>query len=911
MRRDAPEAYATGDAAFPLRPMMGGCPVRNVWSIVARDVRRLLRVPAAWVIVLGLAVLPAFYAWVNIIGFWNPYGNTAKVRVSVANRDRGTESAPIAGVDLGDRIVDSLGDNHDIGWAFVDEDTAMRDVRSGRSYAAIVIPEDFSDRLAGLIAGDDERPALEYYVNEKASPIAPKVTDTAANTVDRQVNATFVSTVSEVVVQAVNQAESQASDSADAARTKADQALSDAQDAVASIRSAIADVTEADDPMDLTGVRATLDNVRRLGADAASGLDGLSDLLGTTRTTLGQTVYTASTAFDTGNSLLSQANAKATGALASASGAITAANGQVAGGLATLQDITDRNATLLNNLKALSEALPDSSGTIMQAIDQLQQANTTLDGTIESLTALNGTIGATATDTGALADDLGTATQQALDASAQARSTLNADAWPALGNGLGALSTASGTLGGQLSAQGTLIDQASLIVDQLDQALLQTTTALSDTDAALARVQTRLGTLRTDLDALSSAGTLDALFGGDGTLDERKIADFMLSPTVLDEHVVYPVNSYGSGMAPLFTNLAMWAGVFMLVALMKLEADDEGVEDLTATQAYLGRWLLLAVMAAAQGLVVTVGDLVIGVQTVSPVAFVATGVIASVTYSAVAYMLATTLLHVGKALIMVMIIVQIPGAGGMYPIEMMPGFFRALHPFFPFTYAIDALRETIGGFYGNVWWTSMAHLLVFAAVAFAIGIGVRPRLTNVNRLFARQIAQAGILNGEPVTLRGHEYPIGQILRVLGDRTEYREAIVQRAAAFEDLYPRLRRGATIAGFVVPIILAVTFSLTTDAKLAMLGAWTVWVLLIIAFLMGIELMRDHLRRQVELGNLDDEEIRVQLALRDLDRTRARRARRRRRARRADRTREAARRIVETDLIGLHDSKGRHQA
>ena len=424
-------------------------------------------------------------------------------------------------------------------------------------------------------------------------------------------------------------------------------------------------------------------------------------------------------------------------------------------------------------------------------------------------------------------------------------------------------------------------------MDQLDQALLQTTTALSDTDAALARVQTRLGTLRTDLDALSSAGTLDALFGGDGTLDERKIADFMLSPTVLDEHVVYPVNSYGSGMAPLFTNLAMWAGVFMLVALMKLEADDEGVEDLTATQAYLGRWLLLAVMAAAQGLIVTVGDLVIGVQTVSPVA------------------------HVGKALIMVMIIVQIPGAGGMYPIEMMPGFFRALHPFFPFTYAIDALRETIGGFYGDVWWTSMAHLLVFAAVAFAVGIGVRPRLTNVNRLFARQIAQAGILNGEPVTLRGHEYPIGQILRVLGDRAEYREAIVQRAAAFEELYPRLRRGATIAGFVVPVVLAVTFSLTTDAKLAMLGAWTVWVLLIIAFLMGIELMRDHLRRQVELGNLDDEEIRVQLALRDLDRMRARRARRRRRARRADRTREAARRIVETDLIGLHDSKGRHRA
>lgn len=885
--------------------------MRNVWSIVARDVRRLLRVPAAWVIVFGLAVLPAFYAWVNIIGFWDPYGNTANVQVSVANLDAGTDKEPIAGTNLGDQIVASLQGNHELGWVFADEDSAMEDVRSGRSYAAIVIPEDFSDRLAGLIAGDDERPALEYYVNEKASPIAPKVTDTAANTVDRQVNATFVSTVSEVVVQAVNQAGDQVSGDADAAHADVDRALADAQDAVAAVRSRIAEVTDLDAGAVTQEARAALGDVDRLGTDAANALTGVSDLLSATQTSLGANVAAASTAFDTGNSLLSQANAQASGALASASGAIVTAGGQVGGTLAALQDVIDRNTGLLEDLRALSGTLPDSSADIDQTIDQLQRANESLSGTIETLTTLNDTITATASDTGDLADSLQTATQQALTASAQARSTLNAQAWPQLNTGLGGLAAASGTLGGQLTAQGTLDDQALLIVDQIEQALRQTQSALTDTDKALAGVETRLGTLRTDLGSLSSANMMDALFGGDGMLDERKIADFMLSPTVLDEKAVYPVNSYGSGMAPLFTNLAMWAGVFMLVALMKLETDDEGVEDLTATQAYLGRWLLLAVMAAAQGLVVTIGDLVIGVQTVSPVAFVATGVIASVTYSAVAYMLATTLLHVGKALIMVMIIVQIPGAGGMYPIEMMPEFFRALHPFFPFTYAIDALRETIGGFYGDVWWTSMVHLLVFAAIAFAVGIGVRPRLANVNRLFARQITQAGILNGEPVTLRGHEYPIGQILRVLGDRAEYREAIVQRAAAFEDLYPRLRRGATIAGFVVPIILAVTFSLTTDAKLAMLGAWTVWVLLIIAFLMGIELMRDHLRRQVELGNLDDEEIRVQLALRDLDRTRARRARRRRRARRADRTRDAARRIVETDLIGLHDSKGRHRA
>ena len=467
--------------------------MRNVWSIVARDVRRLLRVPAAWVIVFGLAVLPAFYAWVNIIGFWDPYGNTANVQVSVANLDAGTDKEPIAGTNLGDQIVASLQGNHELGWVFADEDSAMEDVRSGRSYAAIVIPADFSDRLAELIADwGAQRPSLEYFVNEKVSPIAPKVTDTAANTVDRQVNATFVSTVSEVVAQAVNQAEAQASDSADAARAKADRALADAQDAVRldPLRHRRRHRCRRPDGSD--GVCAPRSTMSAGSAPTPpAGWTASPACLTPRGPRSGRPSGTASTAFDTGNALLSQANAKATGALASAAGAITAANGQVAGSLATLQDITDRNATLLNNLKALSEACRIRQAPSCRPSTQLQQANTTLDGTIESLTALNGTIGATATDTGALADDLGTATQQALDASAQARSTLNADAWPALGNGLGALSTASGTLGGQLSAQGTLIDQASLIVDQLDQALLQTTTALSDTDAALARVQTR------------------------------------------------------------------------------------------------------------------------------------------------------------------------------------------------------------------------------------------------------------------------------------------------------------------------------------------------------------------------------------------------------------------------------------
>lgn len=861
--------------------------MHNILRIARRDIMRLLRVPTAWIIIIGLIVLPAFYAWVNIIGFWDPYGNTSHVQVSVANEDTGTTDETLGDLNLGSQIVDSLHSNHDIGWVFTNKDDAMHDVRSGASYAAIIIPKDFSERLTRIIHGDmaDGRPQLEYYVNEKVSPIAPKVTDTAATTVDRQVNATFVSAVSEAVTQAANRIDDNVQQLTSQTRTDAQTALTNADTGISAARKRIADFISADKDSAIQQARDALSAASQLGNDTATALTSTSGILTSTQTGITDFTTTASGALANGESLLTTATGKATGSLSSMAAAITTANGQCSGALETLRDMTDRGDALASDLDALADRYPAIADTVRQAADRLRASNATVQDTIDSLQTLNASITATATDTGTLATDFATASNTTLQHAADARTTLIGGTLPQLNAGLGTLATASGTLGGQLVSQQSLVSQASLIIDQLDQALKQTATALSDTDKALADVQTRLSTLRTDLDALASANTASELLGVDGKLDADRIASFMLSPTVLDTKTMYPVNSYGSGMAPLFTNLAMWAGVFMLVALLKLETDDEGIDDMTDTQAYMGRWLLLAVLAALQGLTVTVGDLVIGVQAASAPVFVATGILASVVYSAVAYMLATTLQHVGKALVIAMIIVQIPGAGGLYPIEMMPSFFRSLHPFFPFTYTIDAMRETIGGFYGDTWLTAILHLLLFAAIAFAVGIFVRPLMANVNRLFARQIAQTGILNGEPASQRWHRYRLTQVLRVLSNREEYRRLAAERAAWFSELYPRLKRGALIAGFAVPIVLAVTFSLNTDAKLAMLGAWTVWVLLIIAFLMGIEMVRDGIRRQIELGNLDDEEIRIQLALRELDRTRGRRRMERRRERRHD--------------------------
>ena len=160
---------------------------------------------------------------------------------------------------------------------------------------------------------------------------------------------------------------------------------------------------------------------------------------------------------------------------------------------------------------------------------------------------------------------------------------------------------------------------------------------------------------------------------------------------------MFPVSSYGSAMAALFTNLSLWIGAFVMMVIFKVEVDTEGVAPIRVGEAYVGRFLLFASLGVLQAIVVCVGDLIIGVQTASAVAFVGTGILISLAYVSIIYALCVAFGHVGRGLCVLLVIMQIPGASGLYPIELMPQFFRNIYPFLPFTYGIDAMRETIAG----------------------------------------------------------------------------------------------------------------------------------------------------------------------------------------------------------------------
>ncbi|MEE8738101.1 MAG: YhgE/Pip domain-containing protein [Bifidobacterium sp.] len=830
--------------------------MRNVFTIVHRDVLRMLRVPAAWVIAFGIVFLPPLYAWFNIVGFWNPYGNTRGISVAVVNNDKGADSHLMGKISLGKDIVHQLHSDQELGWHFTNEARAMTEVKSGTSYAAIVIPSDFSSGMSAIASGSLTHPTIDYYVNEKANAIATKVTDTGASTVDRQINSTFVATVSKVVAEALNRTGDSIYGKASTLTASTIADLTTTQRAVATIRSTMHDMetTVGATPAQTKQARATLAATQQLGANAANGLSATSQAIGTAQTGLNSFVGSSSQTLDESSNLLSQASATTNLAISKISAGFVKANGDVGKALTLAHQVNDDNAQIIATLENLN--VPGSS----TIIDQLKAQNQVLGTLIGSLEKLGTDTSNTATSTSDAADALNTATQKTLSSVATARTTLASGSLPELNSGLTSLAGSASSLSAEIASQKSLISQTSIVLDQLDKAAAATLQTLSETDQGLSRVQDRLGTLITDLTALRDAnamgsGPLSSILGTDGKLNASKITDFMLSPTVLTTTTMYPVASYGSGMAPLFTNLSLWVGAFVLMVIVKLEVDDEGIDNPTAAERYWARWILLAVLAVAQGLATTIGELIIGVQSVAPALFVLTGVITALVFLSITYALSTTFLHAGKALCIALVIVQIPGASGIYPIEMMPHFFQVLYPLFPFTYSIDAMRETIGGFYDSHWGTAIGQLLIFAVVFFAIGLLVRPRLVNLNRMFARELAETDMIVAEPVQLPGHEFPISQALTVLANKEEYRKAIERRARNFTLLYPRLKRGALIAGVVVPIALAVTFSLTTGTKLVALSAWFIWVLLIVAFLMTIEMARDSLARQVQLGTLDE--------------------------------------------------------
>ena len=836
--------------------------MKKAFQIFRRDIKRLFHNRAAFLIVVGVCILPSLYAWFNIAANMNPYVNTAGIKIAVANEDKGADNVKMS-LNAGNTIVSNLKENDKLGWTFVERQEAIKGVKSGEYYAAIIIPEDFSNSLLSVLSGNIKSPQLDYYINEKKNAIAPKFTDTGATTVQQEINDTFSSIAAQTISEIVQGSAKDLTGNVNKLNIKIDSNLLDVKKNIAQYQKVLKDfeITTKESTDLINDTISTLNDVKNAAASGKEALADTSSLLKKSRSYVGDFSNAFSENISDGETVFGDIYQSISEKLGSFESKAGKANTTIKSSMNSIEALTEKNKQILNNLEQLNTNLgvDDSLSTkVNEEILKLQKQNTSLQELLVSLkSGSSGLENAlkTAKNTTKELKSLSSENKKSLK---QYKNNLTQTLLPGINNSLDSLSALNGTLSATLSNISPTVDQMQLILKQLRNSLTDTSSALSNTKGVLVTIDKELGNISSDLKALQTSGVYEKLLSLRG-LDADAISDFMSSPVEIKSETMYAVENYGSGMTPFYTNLALWVGGLILVSIFKQEVDkDEEIHHYSPTSAYMGRWMLYVVVGLIQGFVVSVGDiLLLGVQCVHPVRFTLAGMLCSFIYVSLIYAMAITFKHIGKALCVLFIILQIPGSSGTYPIEMMPGFFQKLNPFLPFTYSIRGMRECIAGFYENTYVKNMAVMFVFLALALFIGLVLRPLLMNLNHLFDRRLEETEMMVGETA---GSEKQLPQMQLMV--ETLMRDDVTKRhflekSGKFELNYPKMVRIGFAGILVIPLVFLI-LSFVLPAKFVFLVLWIISLIALVVYLICVEYVHDRIVRQLEMSGLEPEEL-----------------------------------------------------
>ena len=214
------------------------------------------------------------------------------------------------------------------------------------------------------------------------------------------------------------------------------------------------------------------------------------------------------------------------------------------------------------------------------------------------------------------------------------------------------------------------------------------------------------------------------------------LSSFLSSPVKMNTNVMYKVDNYGSAMAPFYSTLAIWVGGIVLVAMLKITVEEERKKELFHVknyQLYFGRYILFLIIGLIQSGLICLGDLYfLKIQCQHPFLFILAGWVSSIVYVNIIYTLTVSFGDVGKAISVILLVMQVAGSGGTFPIEVAPKFFRTVYPLLPFNYSMGAMRETIAGMYGNTYQIELLKLLLFLIPSLTLGLVLRKPIIKLN-----------------------------------------------------------------------------------------------------------------------------------------------------------------------------------
>lgn len=717
--------------------------MKNILAIFKADVRGLVKNVLALIIIIGLCILPSLYAWFNIYSNWDPYANTGNIKIAAYSEDEGYTGEDGTVQNMGEKILDNLKENTAIGWTMVNSgEEAIEGVKSGDYYAAVVIEKDFSYKMFNMFAEGFANPGITYYENEKKNAVATKITDTAVSTLQQSIDAQFVDVVIRTVFEQTNNVSGEI-ETNNKIKEFTDK-LTAVNNNLVTYETTIESLISANKELTVSVGKAQ-DEIDSLKGQVDTGIDdvtGVQNGISNTRTSL------------------SDFNAK------------------VKESVAQIESSLDKVVSDLENTTVTDDArkMADDMIQTMKDVNTLKKEALKLEAAIKGIK---------------LPSDYDKETQDAMNAIESVIG--NADDIREVINGLG-ITDAADKVTSRIEAElakktdsvedavRTCKDYASNMRNMFTNSLMpQIDGILANTEQILATVNTLLESIKTTLEntgtifngMVSTIGSTNQsleqmqviiqgvsgklksvteLFNGT-TEDERVQAlrklmsgdpdtygEFFSEPVKTDTVEVYPIANYGSAMTPFYTVLALWVGALLLTALVKVKAEPKNLQGVKLHQLYFGRYLLFFVLGQIQALVVVLGDIyLLHCQILDKGLFWFTASLTSFVFTLLVYSLTLSFGDIGKAVAVVIMVIQIAGSGGTFPIELLPSVYRNIYIFFPFPYAINAMRETIGGMYGNMYVKSLLQLMIFAVAALVLGLVIRKPFIKWNHFVEKRM----------------------------------------------------------------------------------------------------------------------------------------------------------------------------
>ena len=707
--------------------------MKNIIEIFRNDIKEVFRKTNTWIIIIGLIFLPSMYAWPNILSSWDPYGHTNNIKVAVTSEDEG---ATVDGkeLNLGNSLVEGLKNNKNLDWQFVSNKQEAEDgVRIGNYYASIVVPKNFSQDMTSVSRTEPQRATIEYTVNEKINAISPKITNSGASAIANNISKNFVETANGIIFEKLHEAGIKFEENLPSIE-KAKEEIFKLNDNFSTYESTLSElIGKVEYGYNiLNNVQNTLPEIDRVATNSIMIADKAGITINNIQGFNERLLPIINNHLNVVEEVSKEANIIAK----------------------ELQQKPDKTEEIKARQKALDSRLQASIERVQLVKNIFEYFNklsserlfnnqlervTTLSNDITTIKEVNNNIYNKMDHYDEIADtvkeEFVNKSSRVNEVSSNMNSKLNVEVAPLISQVLSKaevnIDKVSGIIAG---AQGEL--------PAVERKLSETEVKISNAYGKLLSLQAQMPSAKSKIQKLT-----DEIKKADSGIDKNQLfnllkvdykqqAEFFANPVKLQENKLYHIENYGSAMTPFYTVLSIWVGSLLMSSLLTTKVEDEE-KKYRPYQKYFGRGLLFIIISLFQTLIITLGDMyVLGTQATSPYRFVLYALLISLLFSSIIYTIVCILGNVGKAVCIVLLVLQLGSSGGTFPIQMTSEFFQALYPKVPFTYSIGLLREAVGGVYIPAVERDIKILFIYLIIVLvggAILVSLKARSAKLSR----------------------------------------------------------------------------------------------------------------------------------------------------------------------------------